>query len=134
MASDDRQQILAKWTTAGTAAQGFIAAPGNGSTITIWDSNAGGKSPNGGARFKRLILDNFSSHASAANGVSFEESSDDGANWEVLIQYTQTAAGYDKRYVSVSAPRVRLQYINSAAVLTAWRGCLIGDEYERATQ
>lgn len=139
----NRQQVLAKWITGGTAGDGYIAAPGSAATITIWDSgdpqgsataSRPGKDKDAGARFKRLIFNLFSSHASGTNGLSFEESSDDGANWDVLVQYTQTAATYEKRYVSVSAPRVRVRYTNSANVLTAWRGTLLADAYERATQ
>ena len=135
MASDDRQQVLAKWKTGGTAADGYIAAPASGATITIWDSGADLATGNRGARFKRLIMTSTASHDSGALGVSFETSSDDGANWDVIATYTDAAAGAPNiHYVSVSAPRVRVQYTNSANVLTTWRGHLAADEYERATQ
>lgn len=135
MSLDNRQQVLAKWTTAGTAVQGFIAAPGSGATITLYDSGADGStSTNAGARFKRLIVNVISSAASAASGLQFDESHDNGTNWDNLVSYSVSATTYTKSIVSVSAPRVRVRYVNSAAVLTTWRGAVIGDEFERASQ
>lgn len=137
-----RQEVLAKWITGGTAAQGYVVAPGSGATITIWDSGANehvqtwtGPQNSKGVRWKRLVMTSTASADSGANGVSFEVSSDNGANWDVLVQYTDTAAGAPNvHYVSVSGLRVRVRYTNSAATLTTWRGSLVGDEYERASQ
>ena len=125
-----QQEYLARWITGGTAAQGYVAAPGSGATITIWDSGSGVT----GVKFKRLIWNGISSHDSGASGLSFEHSFDDGTNWDVLVAYTNTASTVYQRFVAVSAPRVRVRYTNSANVLTTWRGCLIGDTYDRATQ
>jgi hypothetical protein len=139
---EGRQEILARWILAGTAAQGYIPAPGSAATITIWDSgsNEGAQQLQGasnvkGVRFKRLIMESTTSHDSGASGVVFQSSSDNGTNWDTIVSYTDTAAGAPNiHYVSVSFPRVRVRYTNSANVLTAWRGSLVGDEYERASQ
>lgn len=139
-----RQELLAKWITGGTAANGYIVAPTSGQTITIWDSGSNelpsrvGSSANNsrGTRWKRLIMSSTASHDSGTNGVSFEMSFDNGTNWDVIVTYTDTAAGAPNiHYVSVpGAPRLRVRYTNSANTLTTWRGSLVGDEYERATQ
>jgi hypothetical protein len=141
MSDQIRQEILARWTTAGTAAQGFIPAPGSGATITIWDSGANENQSRTagnnvkGYRWKRLIMSSTASADSAASGVVFQYSVDNGANWDTIVSYTDTAAGAPNiHYVSVSFPRIRVQYTNSASVLTTWRGTLVGDEYERASQ
>ena len=140
----NRQEVLKKWQTNGTADQGFVVAPGSGATITIWDSgdpqgsataSRTGKDKNAGARFKRLIMTSTASADSGASGVVFQASFDDGANWDTIVSYTDTAAGAPNiHYVSVAAPRLRVRYTNSASVLTTWRGTLMGDEYERASQ
>ena len=132
---EGRQELLKRWTLTGTAAQGYVAAPGSGATITIWDSGNNDPSGSRAVRWKRLIYTNTASADSGANGVSFEASYDNGTNWDVIVQYSDTTAGAPNiRYVSVSAPRLRVRYTNSAAVLTSWRGSLVGDEYERASQ
>ena len=130
-----RRELLAKWLTGGTTAQGYVAAPGSGATITLWDSgsNEGGNGRNSkGVRWRRLIINTFTSHASAASGMTIEESSDDGANWDIvpLGSVTIAATTYTKTSAAISAPRVRVRYINTANVLTAWRGSVIGDEYD----
>lgn len=135
MSTDNRPETLARWITGGTVAQGYVVAPGSAATITIWDSGSNDPSGSKGARWKRLIMTNTASADSGASGVVFQVSSDNGTNWDTIVSYTDTAAGAPNiHYVSVSAPRLRVRYTNSAAVLTAWRGHLIGDEYERASQ
>lgn len=134
-----RQEMLARWKTGSTSATGFVTAPASGATITIWDSGANEANANvtasaKGHRWKRLIWNGIASHDSGANGLSFEQSFDDGTNWDVLVQYTNLASTVYQRFVAVSGPRVRVRYTNSASTLTIWRGCLIGDEYERGTQ
>lgn len=131
---DNRREIKATWITGGTAANGYIAAPGSGATVTLWDSNADGTAKGKGARYKRVIVSVTSSAASGANGLSFEESWDDGTNWDVLTTYTISAATYTKNVVAMSAPRLRVRYTNSASVLTTWRGGVIVDEYDNASQ
>ncbi len=135
MSLDNRQELLKRWTLTGTAAQGFVPAPGSGATITIWDSGNNDPSSSRAVRFKRLIYTNSSSADSGASGVVFQESADNGTNWKTIVSYTDTAVGAPNiRYVSISFPRVRVTYTNSAAVLTEWNGSLVGDEYERASQ
>jgi hypothetical protein len=135
MSYDNRQERLANWKTAGTAATGYVVAPGSAATITIWDSGSNDTSGTKAGRWKRLIMTSSASADSGTNGVSFEASWDNGANWRVLVQYTDTAAGAPNiHYVAVAAPRLRVRYTNSAAVLTTWDGSLFGDQYERATQ
>lgn len=135
MSADNRPELLKRWITGGTAAQGYVVAPGSGATITIWDSGSNDPSGTRGVRYKRLVYTNTASHDSGASGVSFEVSSDNGTNWDVLVTYSDTAVGAPNvRYVSIAHPRVRLRYTNSANVLTTWRGSLVADEYERSTQ
>lgn len=118
--------------------EGYVAAPGSGATITLWQSaptpNTDRRSigPNRGRRFKRLVVNVFSSHLSAANGLVFQESQDE-VNWRDLITYSIVAVTYTKNYVAVSAPFVRVTYANSANVLTAWEMSVLGDAYERAS-
>lgn len=121
------QIVLARWITGG--ALPYIVAPGSAATITIWDSGAGSIL---GANWKLLIWNGIASADSGSSGLSFEESFDDGTNWDVIVAYTNSASTVYQRFVEVAAPRIRVRYTNSAAVLTVWRGCLIGDERERA--
>lgn len=131
---DNRQELLTRWITGGTAANGYVAAPGSGATITLWDSGSNDASGTKGARWRRLIISTYSSHVSATNGLTVDESWDNGTNWDNVGSYTVSATTYTKTYASVAAPRVRVRYANSANVLTSWRGGIVGDEYERATQ
>lgn len=107
----------------------LISPPGSGSTITLWSSEAA--VTRRGCRWKRVVANIFSSHASAANGLIFEESSDDGANWQTLVTFSILAATYTKNVVAFSAPGARIRYINSANVLTAWQMSIMGDPEER---
>jgi len=132
---EGRQETLAAWKTGGTAADGYVVAPGSGATITLWDSGNNDKAGAKAVRWKRLIYASTSSADSGASGVSFEFSNTNGSTWDVLVTYTDTALGAPNiHYVSISFRRVRVRYTNSAAVLTVWNGSLVGDEYERASQ
>ena len=138
---EGRQELLASWVGL-TAVDGSVAAPGNAATITIFDSGSregtqqlAGQRFNKGVRWKRIITSSVASADSGASGVSFQASFDNGTNWDVIVTYTDTAAGAPNiHYVSVAFPRWRMRYTNSAAVLTSWRGSIVGDEYERASQ
>lgn len=122
--------------------EGYVAAPGSGATIVLWASatvpvtsdpnDRRARGPNAGRRWKRLVVNVYASAASAANGLNFQESQD-GLNWRDLISYTVGATTYTKNYVAVSAPFVRVNYTNTAAVLTAWEMSVLGDAYERAS-
>jgi hypothetical protein len=128
---DGRRERKATWITGGTAAQGVVVAPGSGATITLWDSGASTKQ---GERYKRAIVSVYSSHASGTLGLSFQESWDDGTNWDELTSYTISATTYTKNVVAMSAPRIRVRYTNSANVLTSFRGGCIVDEYDNSSQ
>ncbi len=130
---EGRRERKARWKTGGVAADGYVVAPGSGAAITLWDSAPTVKQADG-ERYKRVIVSVFSSHASAASGLSFQETWDDGTNWDELVAYTVSAATYTKEVVAMSAPRVRVRYTNSASVLTAFRGGVIVDEYDNASQ
>jgi len=124
--TDDGQQLL--YRTVSTA-----DAPGSGATTTLWASNTNGGSAEQGARYKRLIINVYSSHASAASGLQIDES-EDGTSWDNLVSYSVSATTYTKNYVSVGAPFLRVRYVNSANVITTWRIGILGDQNERASQ
>ena len=111
---------------------GDQAAPGSGATITIWSSASNASGQRGGARFKRLVLNLYSSHASATNGVVFAESNDGGTTWRTLTEATLATTTYTKYDVAVSAPAVRVTFENSASTITTWEMSLLGDTCERA--
>jgi hypothetical protein len=126
--NEDAQQLLA--TSFGS---GAVAAPVSGATITLWSSIGNVTQATQGARYKRIIASIYSSHASAANGLSFQESVD-ATNWREVIAYSISAATYTKSYVSMSAPFLRVRYTNSASTLTTWEMSVLGDQDERASQ
>jgi hypothetical protein len=132
MSADNRRELKAKWVTGGTAIQGMVVAPGSGATITLWDSGGASVGASQGTRYKRVIVNVFASAASAASGLSFQESHDDGTNWDELVAFSILATTYTKNTVAMSAPRLRVRYTNSASVLTTWRGGVIVDEYDNA--
>ena len=100
---------------------------------TIWSSlnsaiaATGVTAPPEAVRYRRLIWVVYSSHVSAANGVSFEGSMD-GTNWDVLDQYTLAATTATSYVYHVRTRHVRLVYTNSTNTITAWRSELVGDE------
>jgi len=126
--TDDGQQLLA--TSYGSAA---VAAPASGATITLWSSAGNVAQATQGARYKRLVINLYVSHASASSGLQIDESVDN-SNWRNLVSYDIAATTYEKKYVSVSAPFVRVRYVNSANTLTTWEMAVLGDQTERATQ
>lgn len=117
--------------TVGASNPGDLAAPASGATQTIWSSDSNHNGQRGGARFKRLILNLYSSHASATDGVKVQESSDGGTTWRTLVDETLAATTYTKYDVAVSAPAVRVTYENSASTITTWEMSLLGDTCER---
>lgn len=117
-------------TAGGIAA---VAAPGSGATVTLWLSTDNSRLAMQTARVKRLIINVYSSHASAANGLQIDESNDGGpTNWRNVVSYTVAATTYTKNYVAVSAPYVRVRYVNSANLLTTWEYSVLTDEDERS--
>lgn len=118
METTDRRILLQRGNLTGTG--GAQAAPGNGATITILDSSLQtqwitGLTPD------RVQLNIFSSHDSGASGVTFESSFDRGANWRSQSAQTYTNASGATTYdYLMKGGHVRIKYVNSANVLTAW--------------
>lgn len=125
--------VLAANATAGSGEQ---APPGSGATITIFDStaNANALQFNRPLPFSRMVLHIDSSHDSAASGVTFEGSTNNGATWTTMqaAQTYTTAAGPTDYDILVTMPQVRIKYANSAAVLTRWNMSLEGIVGDRA--
>jgi|SRR5215831_6130677 len=113
------------------------AQPGNGSTITIFDSTANHNGVGNqiqGLPFSRLVLAIFSSHDSAATGLVVTESGD-GVNFHAAPTYPQTytAASGDTIYdIAVLRPHYKITYQNSANNLTSWDMSLTGVYGDRA--
>lgn len=104
--------------------------PGNGATITIYDSvldwnGVGAQAP--GLPFTRVVLTLFSSHDSGASGLVFANKLD-GVIPDTVVSYTYSAAGGEFTYDFLvrSGSNLLITYTNSAAALTAWRYRLIG--------
>lgn len=136
---EGRQELLARGTAvAAPAGTGQISAPASGQTITLWASSPGGDqqlagTKPSGVRWKRIIVNIYASHASAASGLDFQESVD-GVTFRTNTAYSISATTYTKNIVSMSAPFLRVRYTNSANPLTTWEMSVIGDEYDRASQ
>jgi hypothetical protein len=128
------QLCVARGKLSTSTGDGFIAAPGSAATITLFDSGADNSVSTVGAAVKRVIVNIYASAASAASGLTFDETHDNGTNWRNVVSYTVAANTYTKSYVSMSAPRIRVTYTNTAAVLTAWEMGVLIDGKERATQ
>ena len=124
-------QLLRRGEVSPTAGTGEQAAPTSGQTITLWSSADNVSASHAGARWKRLVINVYSSHASATDGLKIEESQNN-SNWRTLKTYTIAATTYTKNYVAVSAPFVRATYENSANTLTAWEMSVLGDADERS--
>ena len=104
--------------------------PTTGVTLVLYQSNL----PNArgaGARFRTLIITLFSSHASAVNGVTVDESHDGGSNWDNVSTTSLAASTATKVYVKVSAPELRVRFANGANNTTVFRYSIIGDTEER---
>ena len=108
-------------------------APGSGATVTLWDSTLNAAAWHG-ARYKHIIVGIISSANSAANGIVLSASSDKGTTWDVANNSNAyaTASGLVTTFLKCAAPDLKLEYINSAAVLTTWRVFVLGDPLERS--
>ncbi len=126
-------QKLSLTATVGTSSVPGGGPPGSGATVVLWASNRNNAAAGHGARYKMIVVNVITSADSAANGLTFEESNDGGTTWDVIGTGDSITAvgGYTKTYKKVSAPEVRVRYVNSAAVLTTWRGSVMGDPMER---
>lgn len=123
--------VLRRGVLSPVTGKGEQAAPASGATITIWDStanfgDAAAGFPPYGAEYRRLLLDLYSSHASATGGVIFEGSAD-GTNWDFSEVYDLAATTATVVNYHVRTPHVRVRYTNSANTLTGWRMSLVGD-------
>lgn len=101
------------------------AAPGSGATITLLDSAS---LPAGfGPQTRKVCANIRTSHISGASGLEFQASWDGGLTWNDIVAYTVPAltAGVPFSIYEVAVngiPRWRIQYTNSANVLSAWQG------------
>lgn len=126
-------QTMSLTATVGTATATGGGPPGSGATVLLWSSVTNNPGGGKGARYKMLVTNIITSHDSAANGLKVYESSNKGTTWDLLQQTSVTAAGgYTKTYTKVSAPDLKVEYTNSANVLTTWRGSIMGDSMERS--
>jgi hypothetical protein len=126
-------QLLVTGVTAVTAGSGQQAAPTTGQTKTLWTSDA--NVPNAtatGSRWKRLVINVYSSHASAASGLKIYEKQSAGATYRELTAISVSATTYTKNYIAVSAPFIKVDYENSANTLTTWELSILGDTDERS--
>lgn len=128
--TDDQQQLLA-WGSGTPLSNGTVGPPASGATITLWSSTGNEAQATQGARYKKLVASLYVSHLSAASGLTFEESVDN-SNWRVVLAFSIAAATYTKSYCTVSAPYVRVRYVNAANVLTTWEMSVCGDQSDRA--
>jgi len=124
--NSDNVVVIARGNLTGTG--GAQAAPGSGATITILDTtDTGHPSWRDRTPFYRIIVNIYSSHDSGAAGVAFSSSFDRGTNFRT--QSTQTysnangATSYD--YL-MKGCHLKVQYTNSASVLTSWEMEVVG--------
>lgn len=111
-----------------TAGTGQSSAPGNGATVTLFDSTAQNPIPGvvlrPPATFKRLHVTIISSHDSGANGFVVE-GSEDGTQWDSISSFypqTYTTAGGRNFWdITRTTPHIRVRYTNSANALTKWQ-------------
>jgi hypothetical protein len=107
-----------------------LAAPASGETIVLYD-NTSGVGSGGGTRFQELVVRLRVSHASAALGLKVYERSHPSDAWRVAHEVTQNAATTDAPFTrhrfTVRASYLKIEYTNSANVLTSWEGEVIGD-------
>lgn len=131
MANHSGYVLLRRGVTTVATGAGDQAKPGSSATITLWESDPAATSNTRlGLQHKRVVVNLYSSHASATDGLSFEESNDN-TNWRVLVTYTLAATTYSKYYVAMCAPFTRVRYTNSANTLTTWESAVLGDANER---
>lgn len=127
---DNRPVVIARGKFTVAPNDGEQGPPGSGATITIYDQTldkpaAATQVPQ--PPFARLKLSIFSSHDSAASGVVFAESQDDGANFDTTSTQTYlNANGLTTYYYLMRGGHPKITYQNSASVLTAWRYTLEG--------
>lgn len=131
MSQEDCRVLLARGFLLGTSG-GNTAPPGNGATITIYDSTLTGQATGTMTanidlvKFNRVQLNVYSSHDSGASGVVFSSSFDRGTNFRTQASYTYTNASGPTTYdYLMKGSHFKVAYTNSANVLTAWEMELI---------
>lgn len=67
-----------------------------------------------------IVVSVFSSHASAANGLSIQQSSD-GTNWDIVDTYTVSASASSKIVVPRQAAFARVVYTNAGTAQSTFR-------------
>lgn len=123
--TSERRFLIQRGNLTGTG--GAQAAPGNGATITIFDSPVSATWAVTGIPFDRLQLNIFSSHDSGASGLVFSSSFDRGSNYRTQSSNTYTNAGGAATYdYLMKGGHVKIVYTNSANALTAWEMELFG--------
>lgn len=129
----NRPVVIARGKLTINPGDGEVAAPGSGSTITLWDQLL--DSPvtslpgvqHSMHPFSRYQLNILSSADSGASGLVFAESQDDGVNYDTISAQTYaTANGLTSYDVLARGGHPKITYTNSASVLTSWRFTLIG--------
>ncbi len=130
MSDYDARVIIAKGNLTGTG--GAQAAPGSGATITLLDTTDSGHTAwKDKVPFNRIQVNIFSSADSGASGVVFSSSFDRGANFRTQSSNTYTNAGGATTYdYLMKGGHVKVQYTNSASVLTSWEMEIVGT-YDR---
>ncbi|MBV8972762.1 MAG: hypothetical protein JO290_10770 [Sphingomonadaceae bacterium] len=138
LTTDSGYILVARGVLSPNANTSDVGPPSSGATITLLDTTvgqanfqAGPLNSWGARRIKRLIINIYTSHISAANGLVINEQNGDG-NWDQLTSYTVAATTYTKNIIAVSAPHVQVTYTNSANTLTSWRFSIFADTLERA--
>lgn len=97
----------------------LAAAPGSGATITP----GGTLTVTGQQPYGWVYLGLVASHNSAASGVTAEASWDGGTTWDTVAADSYLATdGYTLFQAPMIAPAMRWRYVNSANVITTWRG------------
>lgn len=107
-----------------------VALPGSGSTITLW-SSIGNATAERGLRWKRFIVNMFVSHVSAASGLSFQFSVNGGVTWREYVAFTINATTATVTTPPAYGSDNRIQYTNSASVITTWEMEVLGDMIDR---
>lgn len=119
-------------------AHGYLATslgvvPGSGATVTLWASETNVGKVQRGLRYKRIIVNVFSSHASATSGLSIKQLS--GATYREIPSggTTVSATTYTVVNAAVGSAEVEVTYTNSASVLTAFEYEVLGDTIDRSS-
>lgn len=116
--------VLARRFFTGT---GNNAPPGSGATITLFDSAVNTTANLDCLPYNRIQVNVYSSHDSAASGVVFNSSFDQGAHFRQQSTQSYTnATGPASWDYNMKGANVQVTYQNSANVLTAFEMEVVG--------